>query len=547
MVRLRPPLRVWMIIAILGPGLVVFALPAIDLIAANGEIFQGDLTVGRDLYLLGLGLSGIGFALWSMSWSATGRYLLTCHLLLTPAWLAYSALGQWRRAVAGLLVSVLFLVAAWAINRWGGSLGSIALFSALLVFGSIVSTTIAVSSAASAAESLDGGSVSSTQTAELSTDRPNIYHIVMDEYQTEMFELTLNDDVKRALSGFTFFPAARTTFGRTEMAMASIFAPADYAYTTSPQEFVDASLRGPDSSLALLRDAGYEISAFVHLMSLYGLPSPFDETTLFRDYVDFDAGADYARLTNSLWVFGNLPGSLAKVILSDNDFAQLQGDNLLPDDAPAVSTLSFKTFIGREGELPAAGRYTLIHLVLPHFPYVMSANCEHSPGVEVEPVDQAMCATSLIVEFVEKLREIDRFDSSVIVIQGDHGARFAPRGSGLVQLDDDVYSEAWSDARSRPLVLVKPPGIGDSEQLIASDYPAIVTDIMPTIFDSIDVPFVALDGRVSLLGDSLPTRDQRFYHFYDKGDDGLPDGQLTRFVMEGEQIHFERTITLPEG
>jgi hypothetical protein len=542
--RSRPPLRVWMIIAILGPGLVVLALPTMNLIARNGEFFRGDFTSGRDLYALGLGLIGTGFAFWAVSWNAVGRYLLTCYLLLTPAWLAYSALGQWRRAVAGLLVSLLLLVVAWAIKRWDPTLRGTALFSALLVLSSVISTTMTVRSAASA-DSLDSGLASSTPTARPTTSRPNIYHIVMDEYQTEMFEYTLNEDVRQALSGFTFFPEARTTFGRTEMAMASIFGDSDYDYTTTPQDFVNESLRGPNSSFDTLRDAGYDISGFVHLLSLYGSPSPFDKTTLLRDYVDFDASVDYTRLANSLWVFANLPTSLAKIALSDSVIAQLRGDNLLPDDAPAVSALSFKTFIQRERELPDAGRYTLVHLVLPHFPYVMSADCEHSEGVESPPADQAACATSLMVELVEELRELDRFESSVILIHGDHGARFGVTADELIQLPDDVFSEEWSDARSRPLLLVKPAGVDARRALEVSEYPALLTDIMPTVFDSIEIPFVTLDGRISLLDDPLPNRPTRFYHFYNKGDDGLPDGELTRFVMDADGIRVDRVIKLP--
>jgi len=536
-----------MIAAILAPGLIVLVLPAVNLIARNEEFFRGDLTAGRDLYLLGLLLALTGFALWAISSNTVGRYLFISYLLVTPAWLAFTTLGQWRRAVGGLVVVMLVLATAWAIHRWGrsGSLGNLALISTLLVLASIVSTGFVVTSEATAAESVDAETLPSTLVAAPSESLPNIYHIVMDEYQTEMFEATLNDEVEQALSGFTYFPKARTTYGRTEMTMASIFAPSDYDYTTTPQEFVDASLRGPDSSLELLRRAGYRISAFVHLMSLYGSPSPFDETTLFRDYVDFDASGEYTRLANSLWVFAYLPGSLARLVVTDDHYAQLNGDNFLPDDAPAVSTLSFKTFINREGDLSPTGRYTLIHLVLPHFPYVMSAECGHSEGVDAQPVDQAMCATSLMVQFVEELRDLDRFDSSVIVIQGDHGARFALDGEELVQLEDDYYSEAWSDARSRPLVLVKPADVDSHEQLSTSDYPALVTDVMPTIFDSIHIPYEPHDGRVSLLDDSRPTRGIRYYHFYNKGDDGLPDGELARFIIEGEEIRYERTIELP--
>ena len=70
---------------------------------------------------------------------------------------------------------------------------------------------------------------------------PNVYHIVFDEFQTEMFETTLDSELKGALAGFIFFHDARTEWGRTQMSMASIFAPTSYDYETNPLDFVDSA------------------------------------------------------------------------------------------------------------------------------------------------------------------------------------------------------------------------------------------------------------------------------------------------------------------
>lgn len=543
----RPPLGIATLIATIAPGLVVFALPTVGLISRNQEFFRGDYSAGRNLYLLALLVISVGFALWVASRWRAGRFLWTAYLLVTPGWLLYTALGGWDRLIVGLLVVTLILTTAWFFHRQHASIKNVGLLSVLLLAVSIITTMLDVRDASAesgAPQQID--TVVSTPAVAPTVQVPNIYHVVLDEYQTEMFEVTLDSEVRRDLSGFNYYPDARTTYGRTEMSMASILGPSDYDYEKSPQDFVDASWRGPDSSLQELRRAGYRTTGFSHLPSLYGSPSPFDEAVLLSDYVQFDPRDDHIILADSLWLYAHTPAEAAQRLLPEDHYAALEGENLLPSEAPAVSVLSLEKFIDRERELPSAGRYTLIHLILPHFPYVMSADCEYTEGEETAPSEQAACTTSLIVDLVEELKDLNRFESSHIVIHGDHGARFGMAGDELRQVPQDFGSEEWNEARSRSLLLIKPAGADAEEPLAVSEYPALLTDIMPTLFDSIDVPFVSRDGRISLLADELPERPTRFYHFYDKGDDGLPDGELTRWVIEGDGIRYERTIQLPD-
>ena len=143
---------------------------------------------------------------------------------------------------------------------------------------------------------------------------------------------------------------------------------------------------------------------------------------------------------------------------------------------------------------------------------------------------------ALVDQLIVRLQRLDRFEDYVVVIQGDHGARFALEGEGeLRSPGQDLFSEAYSGARSRPLLLVKPAGERGRE-LAESDYPAMLTDIVPTVFDSIGAELDVAEGRVSLLADELPPRDERLYHFYNLGPDGLPDEEVQRHVISGEVI-----------
>jgi hypothetical protein len=360
-----------------------------------------------------------------------------------------------------------------------------------------------------------------------------------------MFELTLDSHLDKALAGFTYYPLARTTYGRTEMSMASILGANDYDYRSAPREFVEESLLGPGSSLDVLRRAGYETTGYSHLASLYGSPAPFGESHLHTDFVGVEPGGDPSKLLNSLWLYSNTPSQISEHLLPQDEYSALAGDNLLPDDAPPISAWSMQKFIGQERNSTDSGRYSLIHLILPHFPYVLSSSCAYEQGRETSPLEQAACANSLVMSLIEELKSLDRFEESVIVVHGDHGARFEKEGDHLGQLQQDFDGEAWNDARSKPLLLIKPAGSGAESPLVTSEFPALLTDIMPTVFDSVGVQYEPRDGRISLLSRPLSERAISYYHFYDKDSEGLPNGKLTRFVIESGTIEFDKVISLP--
>lgn len=552
----RPPLQIGAVVATLAPGLVVFALPTVGLIARNREFFDGDYAAGRDLYLLSLLVITIGFALWWASRWPLGRFLWTCYLLTTPAWFVYSALTAWDRNLAAALVTISILIVAWMAQRSGlGFTHGIEIVSVMLLIGVVVTTAIDVrptpAEAASTPEA-ESNEVTANPAppAEIPRagepgDEPNIYHVVMDEYQTEMFELSLDPDLEEALSGFVYFPEARTAYGRTEMSMASILGADDYDYESSPQDYVEDSLRGPDSSLTILSDSGYTTAGYAHLASLYGSPSPFEVSTLHRDFVEEAPDSASTELLTSLWLYTNTPSEVAERLLPEDDYSALAIENLLPSDAPPISAWSMQRFIDQERHLAASGRYSLVHLLLPHYPYVLSEDCVYTEGQETSPLEQAGCANRLIAALIDELKRLGRFDDSIIVIQGDHGARFQRQGNEIVNIPQDFEAEEWNDARSRAVLLIKPASGGASNPLIVSDYPASLTDIMPTVFDSASITYLPRDGRTSLLAGTLPERATRYYHFYDKAEDGLPDGELARFIIEGDAIRHESVITLP--
>jgi hypothetical protein len=163
-------------------------------------------------------------------------------------------------------------------------------------------------------------------------------------------------------------------------------------------------------------------------------------------------------------------------------------------------------FVSSMGEGDDRPRLDFLHVVLPHAPFELlpdgrSYDAPFPPGqfgarwVDQDVADSARLRHLLQVQYVDhllgdvldRLRELHRYDQSMIVVTADHGASFTAgslyRGMG----EENLHEIAWT-----PLI-VKRPG----EQSGRVDDTAVRSiDLLPTVADAldVDVPW-DLDGR----------------------------------------------------
>ena len=85
----------------------------------------------------------------------------------------------------------------------------------------------------------------------------------------------------------------------------------------------------------------------------------------------------------NLWVVANVPRPLrdwlfASSWLSEQTKQELRltmAGRALTDSAPVASYSSFLELVREEKDLPKSGRYTFVHLLIPHTPYVLRGDC----------------------------------------------------------------------------------------------------------------------------------------------------------------------------
>ena len=479
-------------VSLLATPLLVFVSSANTLYLRNQTEFQHQLQVVTPFLKLSLVTLLMGLALYALSKYQPFRPLLYAYYMVGPFFLLFGFLHNWA------VGSHFFL---WVFDTWAGVLTYCASFVAATVFvsrrlsPSALAGPFAVFSllliVAEAHSFVTGYEIPATETAgakvphlETREDRPNIYHIILDGYDAEHFPQTLSPDYRNALKGFVNFPENVALYRNTRMSLPSIFSGRRRPGDVSNPEYLRRALNTDFSFLYWLKEDGYKTVAYT--------PDIYEFDLELFDHVTFhgqNPGAETLLEMNiatfqRLWLWSNSPRLLTRMLLGTKWFIEFGGENLrlvknrnfLPFSVPIASYLSFLNVLEQEAELPATGRYTLIHLVLPHSPEVLAADCSYDvAGSESTQLDQAGCATKLLVDFVERLKELGRFDNSLVIAHADHGV-YDPENS--------VENPAERTSL-RTLLLIKP--IGSNGDLAVSNVKCTVIDIAPTLLGALAV------------------------------------------------------------
>ena len=323
--------------------------------------------------------------------------------------------------------------------------------------------------------------------------QPNVYHLILDAFQDELLEPCLTPEVEGLLDGFV----------RVRLA-----SPMRHTMSVLPWILVGRwggegrtrlhhALTGDDSVFSDFRGAGYRSVGFVPSYLYRANPPALDVTVFLDDSVLLD-GRDRSRvksmhgaLFRQLWAYSVLPAALARPLARTNplglDPGTLRSVAVLRLSAlaqPMVSRLGLERFLEAEAGLPARGRYTFVHLLLPHSPHVLRSDCSQGEGL-TDLKQQTECTLRLVGRFLQTLRGLGRLDDSVVVIHGDHGSGYGLREGRLV-------SDPTGDLRT--LLLAKP--VGSRGPMRALPGSASVVDVVPTLLALAGIPPTrALDGR----------------------------------------------------
>lgn len=493
-------------VSLLATPLILFVSSTNTLYMKNQTEFQHQIQVLTPFLGLFCLTLAVGITLHALSKYRSFRWLLWAYYLIGPFFLIFGLLQNWSMGAhfflwvfdtwAGVLVylSAFVIVTARLSARFDPS----ALTTPLAVF-SLLLVTSETHSFVTHFQPPDPETLALPKW-ETQGDLPNIYHLILDGYQADFFPQTLSPESQEKLNGFVYFPENVALYPSTNMSLPSIFSGKRRDRNISNVEFAKRAFNSDASLLYWLKKAGYKTLAFAPDVYEFEL-GLFDQVIHHQQNPQAESLIEMNTATfKRLWFWVNFPRLMTRLLLRTEWFIQYGEDlrlvrnrNFVPFSVPILSYMSFLNILHQETELPATGRYTLIHLVIPHQPEVLAADCSYDEmGSRTSQLEQSVCATKLLVSFVERLKELGRFDNSIIVAHGDHGA---------YNLGSSPPTPSTERVSMQTLLLIKP--IGSYGKLAVSEAKTTVADIAPTLLKAAGVEN-ELQAEGSCLLDAMP-------------------------------------------
>lgn len=470
------------------------------------------------------GLCAAGVLLWAQGNLLVADYGLLDGqgLDLAPhAWRITAEVGLWT---GGIALAVIF--AAAVVRTAPLASGLLLAFQTILLLLPPMESAAGLLPAGPRDRGADAGwRLPPAEVYELSGSR-NLIHIVLDMFPSHVFaEIAAADRGRfdRDWSGFTFFPDHLGAFRTTKGSMPAMLTGAAYRNETPFDEFladraslsVFHALGRQDHQLRRISSINYDRPD----RSLPGLDSliEYDIPTPYGDHSNYLAVSAAQLLDLSL--FRHAPHGMKGSIYRDQRWL-LQHEVAARRQVEARAERAFgdmqflREFAGRLTAGGAAPVYTFVHLIAPHFPVVTDATCTYLGGrvrlTAESYAAQARCALAGVQTLLDRLRVLDLYDRSAIVVTSDHGWALpgAPEENPFRGLRSPATDLARVAADATPLLLLKP--VGSRGPLRTSYAPTAITDLPATLLDLAGLPNTLGRGTSALALEPAAPRERTY-------------------------------------
>jgi Sulfatase len=338
-------------------------------------------------------------------------------------------------------------------------------------------------------------------------DRPaatggNVYHIVLDTMQTDAFlAAARRDGLLAQFEGFQLFENNVSNYITTVPSSASYLSGS--FYKGGDFDVWARQARSSRSLPAALSDRGYEVwmyAPFAYWQSRY-LDHFRHNVAIYEEEIGLAPAGLYDLL--HIWLASLAPNPLTDEALSDVEglrdwLFELVTDKPRPLSIqqglhPYSGAMMLRRLVREEQLRAPDGQYVYAHAALPHAPWVFDRNCRYvgNPGTgrrgpagrRQAYLGQAECAVTLVAEFLEELKRLGRYNSSMVVVHADHGQRIlfadGARDSRTLGTPDAILLSSVNAL----LMIKRPHAKGPLE---FKETPTQLVDLFPTIMDILD-------------------------------------------------------------
>lgn len=459
------------------------------------------------------------------------------------AWGEYT----WQ-SVVELLVWVTLLAAGWKLHR---HIAPQALTIAVVLIA--MQSVSAVLAARQASEPPSHHYFTELTDGQFSfSPEQNAIVLVLDAFQSDVFQQVMeaNPDYNEDFQGFHFFRNTLSGYAKTYPSIPLMLTGEWYGNERPITGFLrDAYL---DESLPVrLRDEGWDVRLY-----------PYFERTVHYDESVADNFVRSVSPAERMSAFGEfadvgffraLPHVLKPLWLNDHEW-RMRGwlSGLSPSETVAGQEAEARPRSTHQHEglrwlenveaLSDTGMdapaFRFYHLLMPHAPHLVNEALQ----MEVLPLNpegyrrHAHATVNLIRRFLDRLRALEIYDDTLVIIASEHGGGEYHLGVDTALLPDtlpspeDALMPSSHYESGLPLMLVKPAG--GSGAPVINDAPVSIGDLAATVASAADIDDFP-HGRDMLAVDEDERRERRylFYEFDGWVSDYLPD--MVEYRLDG--------------
>ena len=305
----------------------------------------------------------------------------------------------------------------------------------------------------------------------------NIVHIVLDSFQTDVFrELVAEQELEEDLQGFVLFEENIGVAPYTSFSIPAIFSGQIYDGKQLPGRYYRNSIEAGFHNR--LYDQGYTVN-LVPGESMMGsrYTNYYDRHRVYKGSRKEVVYLNAARLMD-VALFRQSPHWVRRRIYNDNNWLltrMVAGSSIFPSLRQKAFFNDYLEHIFVGDPQPA---YHFLHLWPPHPPYVTRSDGSYAgralPNTRENYRNEARAILKLFMKLLERLKDLNLYDRSLIILQADHGSQISPVIDGKT-VDTCV-------PRVAALLTVKLPG--SSGALTVSSAPTSNLDIAATIIEA---------------------------------------------------------------
>jgi hypothetical protein len=337
------------------------------------------------------------------------------------------------------------------------------------------------------------------------SENSNVIIIVLDAFQSDMFQEIINDDddYKEMFTGFIYY---RNTVGGYPSTVASIplILTGEYFNNSVPFDtFIQTSYKS-ESLPKIFKEHGYITDVYGYSRLVY--PDKDLESNVQPNFLNHEVMLYQLEKLGKLTIFRQSP-----YFFKETTYPLLIDVYHEKKSGRFVERLKKQSI--RLNETPI---FKFYHLDVPHMPFLLNEHLEYGklPDNRAGYKEQSKASLQIVGNLLERLKEKGIFDKSMIVVVADHGVSNNAYGINLSQMQSIAAISYVSQnvvTGGLPLMLVKP--LNSTRPFTISDAPVSISDIPKSVAAELNVSSTFAGESVFNVRET-DKRNFTFYHYF---------------------------------